>query len=275
MRKDQEKAWEELELKDDFMFSKIMRDQETCREMLERLLGFQIVKLEYPETQKTIDLTYDGKGVRLDIYVKDDQNTIYNVEIQTVNKDDLPKRSRYYQGMIDLNLIEKGALYKELNRSFVIFLCTFDLFGRGFYRYTFENICKEDTDIRLGDEAARIFFNTTGSQGRISEETKAFLQYIGGTPSEDAFVKKLQSQVDKARKNEEWRREYMTLLMRDREKKEEGRQEGLREGSNLEKERMARLLLLKNTFSDMELVDLTDLSYERIQEIKKELTSKS
>lgn len=39
-------------------------------------------------------------------------------EMQTVHEEGLPKRSRYYQGMIDLSLIEKGEPYKNLNRSY-------------------------------------------------------------------------------------------------------------------------------------------------------------
>ena len=40
------------------------------------------------------------------------------------------------------------------------------------------------------------------------------------------MVKKIDAEVEKARNHEEWRNEYMTLLMRDQEKREEGREEG-------------------------------------------------
>ena len=38
-----------------------------------------------------------------------------------------------------------------------------------------------------------------------------------GKPSEAVFVKKLEYAVEKAKKNREWRHEYMPLLMRDQE----------------------------------------------------------
>lgn len=265
-----QKKWEELELKDDFMFAKVMRDTELCREMLERLLGFQISRIEYPEEQKTIDISYDSQSIRLDLYVEDDESKVYNVEIQTVNTRELPKRSRYYQGMIDLNLIEKGEMYQRLNTSYVIFICTFDLFGKGYYRYSFENLCREDTDIALGDQAYKIFFNTSGTAGSISEEAKAFLRYVGGTSSEDAFVKKLQDKVEKARKNEEWRREYMTLLMRDQENREAGRKEGRKEGILEEKKRFVKTLLQKGVFSDEELASFAQVPLEEILKLKKD-----
>lgn len=69
----------------------------------------------------------------------------------------------------------------------------------------------------------KIFLNADGKKGDIIEELKAFLDYVAGRPSEDAFVKKLESAVEKAKKNRKWRREYMTLLMRDRENQKIGK----------------------------------------------------
>ena len=115
------------------------------------------------------------------------------------------KRSGYYQGMIDLNLIEKGEPYRKLNRSYVIFICTFDPFGEGLYRYTFENLCKEQKDISLNDEAVKLFFNTTGTKGEVTGEARAFLKYVGGMASEDAYIKELQEKIEAAKRNEEWR----------------------------------------------------------------------
>ena len=58
--------------------------------------------------------------------------------MQTTNTRDLPKRSRYYQGTIDLNMMSAGATYDKLKQSYIIFINTFDLFGKGFPKYTFE-----------------------------------------------------------------------------------------------------------------------------------------
>lgn len=260
------REWDELELKDDFMFAKVMRDAELCREMLERLLDFKISRIEYPEEQKVIDISYDSRSVRLDLYVQDEDNTVYNVEIQTVNTRELPRRSRYYQGMIDLNLIEKGELYQTLNTSYIIFICTFDLFGKGYYRYSFENLCREDTSLSLGDQAYKIFFNTSGTVGCISEEAKAFLRYVGGLPSEDAFVQKLQNKIDRLRKNEEWRREYMTLYMWEKETKERARKEGIRE----ENTRIVKALLQNGLLSLDEISSIARMPLQEVAKLKEE-----
>lgn len=69
------------------------------------------------------------------------------------------KRSRYYQGTVDLNMISSGAGYDELKTSYIIFINTFDLFGKGFPKYTFENICQESSDLHLDDGTVKVFIN--------------------------------------------------------------------------------------------------------------------
>lgn len=222
----EEQLWENLRISNDFMFAKVMRNPELCKGLLERLLDIQIDHIEYPEEQKVIDISKDSKSVRLDVYLKDEKGTVYNVEIQTTSNRNLPKRTRYYAGMIDLNAIEKGADYSELPQSFVIFICTFDAFGKGRWKYTFENMCKEDNKLLLGDGTAKIFFNTTGTKGDIREDAKNILKFIENNTTEDDFTEKLAQEVQKIKENKEWQVEYMTLLMREREKYKEGVAEG-------------------------------------------------
>lgn len=125
-------------------------------------------------------------------------------------------------------MIDKGRSYKKLNPSYVIFICQFDLFHMGRHIYTFENICREDKNISLGDGAVKIFLNADGKMNDVSRELKAFLDYVAGKKSEDAFVNKLEEAVKAAKKNREWRREYITLLMRDQENIEKGIEKGIR-----------------------------------------------
>ncbi len=221
-------TWESLGIANDFMFGKVMQDAELCKELLQRILPeLEIDHVEYPEAQKSIKTDVDAKSVRLDVYVRDGKGTVYDIEMQVADTRELPKRSRYYQSMIDLQMIDKGQHYKELKPSYIIFICPFDLFGKGRHLYTFENICKEDTSVSLKDEAVRIFLNADSSQDDVSKELKAFLDYVAGKESEDDFVKRLEEAVREARKNREWRHEYMTLLMRDQENMEKGMRKGI------------------------------------------------
>ena len=132
--------------------------------------------------------------------------------------------------MIDLQLIDKGQYYKKLNRSYIIFICPFDTYGKGRHIYTFENICKEDNSILMGDKAVKIFLNANGTMDDVSGELKTFLDYVAGKKPKDSYVEKLEEAVREARKNREWRHEYMTLLMRDQENVEKGREQGRKQG---------------------------------------------
>ena len=250
----EEQRWENLKISNDFMFSKVMRNPELCKGMLERLLDISIDHIEYPEEQKVIDIAKDSKSVRLDVYLKDDKGNVYNVEIQTTNSYNLPKRTRFYQGMIDLNAIEKGIDYRELPQSFVIFICTFDVFKQGRFKYTFQNICRENNKLYLNDGTVKIFFNTAGTKGRITKSTQNNLKFIENNTAGDDFTQKLAQEVQKIKENKEWKVEYMTLLMREREKYNDGLTAGIALGRAEGKDcinLLNTILINDNRFDDL------------------------
>lgn len=221
------KRWEALEIGNDFLFAKVMRDKELCKTLLEKLLQIKIDNIIYLDEQKVLDIEKDAKSVRLDVYVEN-ETRVFDLEIQTTSNKNLPRRSRYYQGLIDLNTIEKGANYKELKESFIIFICTFDPFHQGMAQYTFENLCLEDTELKLDDGAKKIFFNTNGYTRAEDEDVKEFLKYVNGEKSDNPFVKQIEDKVAQVKANKEWRLEYVTLLMREEEIIEETRNEDIK-----------------------------------------------
>ena len=256
------KAFEELQLKDDFMFSVIMRNPKFCKPFLERVLGVKISRIEYPRPQETIDIATDAKSVRLDIFVEDGEETVYNIEMQAATNRNLPKRTRYYQGMIDLNILEKGKDYKELKRSFVIFVCAFDLFGEGRHIYTFENRCIQNLGLGLGDDTVKIILNTKGTIDDVTPELKRLLDFIDGKKPEDDFTRELDKAVQSARKNERWRLGYMTLQMHYQEKYEQGIEQGNRQSA---------LSMIKDGNLPLEKIALySGLTLEQVSELEKE-----
>ena len=65
---------------------------------------------------------------------------------------------------------------------------------------------------------------------RILVDTNILLAYVDGKLCEDPFVQELEEAVSEARRNREWRHEYMTLMLRDQDNIEKGREEGREEG---------------------------------------------
>lgn len=226
-----QQKWEHIGLSNDFIFGKVMQDPDLCLQLLQRMFPDMVIDhIEYPELQKTFKADMDSHGIRLDVYVRDDFNTVYDIEMQTVNTGDLPKRSRYYQSMIDVSEFDAGKSYTELASNYIIFICMTDPFGEGRHQYVFENRCRANTDLVLADGAQRIFFNAAGVLTDVNEEMERFLAYLSGKKSNDSFIEKLDEAVQKAKHNREWRQEFMTLEMRDRENFVKGKSEGRAEG---------------------------------------------
>ena len=229
------KTYKELSFTDDFLFCNIMQNNpDICKELVELLLDRKVGKVAYSETQKSIDLALEQKGVRLDVYFEDDLSTAYNIEMQTSNTGNLPKRSRYYQGTVDLNMISSGAGYDELKTSYIIFINTFDLFGKGFPKYTFENICQESSDLHLDDGTVKVFINAKSTIPGMSPELQGFLRYLCGENPDTPLTDRIQNEVVKSRNNVRWERIYMLLEEKYKaffaEGRAEGRELGLEEG---------------------------------------------
>ena len=264
------KKYEELELRDDFMFSRIMSNPKFVKPLLETILGVKIRKIVYPQTQKTIDLSLQAKGIRLDVYVEDDQNTVFNLEMQTSDGANLPKRMRYYQGMIDLNILDKGQDYTTLKKSYVIFICTFDPFGEGRHIYTFCNTCQENTALTLDDDAVKIILSTKGTMDDVSPEMKRILDYIDGKGASDKFTEELEEAVRSARQKERWRLDYMTLEYEYRQRYLEGKEEGREEGRAEGRERTIQKLHERGE-SIASIADIVELNEEEVKRVISEL----
>lgn len=266
------KKYEELDITDPFIFAKVMSEKELCKQLLENILNIKIRDIVYVDYEETIQMTAKSKGIRLDIYVEDDNNTVFNLEMQTTTYKELPKRSRYYQGIIDLNMIEKGESYDILKESYVIFICTFDFFEKGRSVYEFENVCLEDSEIKLNDGTHKIFLNTKGDKSDINKELKSLLEYFDGSEPESELTRRIDRKVIAARKNERWRREYMSLQMEMNLKYREGLKAGEEKGRALGQSegkietqkninRLNKILLSEKRYDDLEK-SAQDIEYQ-------------
>ena len=221
------KSYEELTFTDDFMFCKIMENNpELCQEITELIIGRKIRNIIKDDMQKSIRISPDAKGIRFDVYLEDDEKNVYDIEMQASLLPELPKRIRYYQGMIDLQLIEKGSRYTELKKSYIIFICLENMFPEiGRHKYTFLSTCAEEPGLLLGDETEKIILSAEGTKDDVSPEMSSFLKYLAKKEADSDLTRRIDEKTKKARKDRQWRIEYMTL----QEKLDEARQEGREE----------------------------------------------
>ena len=139
--------WESLGISDDFLFCKIMQNEKFLLELVQMIIpGVRISHLDI-EPQKTIEIGLDIHGVRFDVYAVDQNGPAFTVEMQVLDKQNLPKRIRYYLSIADTRLLEKGVEYDRLSDSYVIMICPFDLFGLGLHKYTFTYRCEEKPEL--------------------------------------------------------------------------------------------------------------------------------
>ena len=266
------KTFQELTIKDPFMFAATMSDEEQCKTFLEIVLEMEIAQVSVI-TEKTIAYHPEYHGIRLDVLaVEEGINRRFNVEMQVKDKKNLPKRSRYYHSQLDMDALLTGVDYNHLPDTYVIFICDYDPFGDRLYRYTICNHCKEnDKDVDDGDYT--IWLSSKGNNvAEESGELVKFLQYVEDpekeSDSEGEFVKSLKEQIAAIKRNREWEGRFMLLEEMIADEREEamaeGHAKGLAEGEQLTLQKMNRLtqLLAKQNRIDDLVKAANDADYQ-------------
>ena len=274
-----------LTIQSDFIFKKVISRKRICKHLLEELLQIEIADINYLEAEKTLEPEYTSRGIRLDIIVADDKNTHYNLEMQVKNNKNpetdtyvLPKRSRYYQALLDIDLLQADLLPP----TFIIFICVFDFFEKGNYVYTFKKRCLENLELELPDEATTMILNTKGTHGDISKDIKSFYDYVNNHIVTTDFTKQIDDEISYLKLDTKVRREFMLmearLLDERREGIAEGKEIGLAEGEAIglvkgeaeHKLKVAKLMLAKGCYSLQEITELSGLSLADVEKLKEE-----
>jgi len=199
-----------------FLFAAALEDEETCRMILEVILGRTLPSVKV-HVEHSILYNADFRSIRLDVYAADEVEVGYNLEMQNKDKARLPKRSRFHQAEIDISALKPGEEFDALKPTYIIFICTFDPFEDKLYRYTFEQRCLE-RNFPLGDETCRIFLNTKGTNDEeVPPELINFLHYVENSNDDyvrtmgDGSLEKLHGKVQALKKSRRWREHYMTM----------------------------------------------------------------
>ena len=283
------KPYDELFFTDDFLFTKIMRDPQIAKGVVQNLLGIKVKKIEFITSQYSIDELYGGKGIRLDAYLEDEDKVI-DIEMQTVIKKDEGLRMRYYQSMMDIDHLNRGDSYIDLKESYVVFICLDDPFCGGKPVYNF--VTKEaDGGLILNDRIHKVIYNASSFEKAENPDVRAFLEFIKRHSATDRLTKEIQDAVDSCKNHQKWRAEYMLWKDQIREWRDEAREDGLAEGREegiaegkaiglaeglLEGERKkaietARQLLKMNLGTVDQIATATQLSVKEVLEIKQEI----
>ena len=125
--------------------------------------------------------------------------------------------------------------------SYVIFICGYDPFGKGKYRYNFRSKCLEIPEMELEEGRYTIILNNRGcNPGEVPKELVSFLKYTKANLEEstgdfgDHYVRKVQKSIERIKGSREMEGQYMTLQELLKEERDagilEGHAAGVKEG---------------------------------------------
>ena len=277
------------------MFAKVMEDRELCRDMLgiifpdRKVKDIIVHKREVSVSEATVITGMESKSIRLDVLFEDERGW-YDIEMQVENRENLPKRSRYYGAAIDVNKLKKGRDYNELMPSYIIFICMYDEMKIDEPVYSFR-MFDEKYGIPLNDERYTVILNASCSTGKVPERFRALFEYLktGEVAGEDDFIEKIDARVREFQDDEEIKHmmsveDEMRLVYErklERELKEglekgleqakkqgleQGLKQGLEQGIELKAQEMARAL--KDRGISIEIIaETSGLSREEIDKL--------
>ena len=262
----------ELPLSNDFMFSQVMRSEEICKLFLEALLGVEIRRIEYLDRQKDLTDSYEYHGIRLDVYLKNEAGTVFNVEMQADRQNDLPKRVRFYQSGIDRSELPKGADYTNLSDSYVIFVCNFDYFHIG--KAVGERVSfLKGTDVVYEDGSHVFFLNSRYTEANASKPILEFLDLIRTNDVERVYETPLAKEAGKrmqaVRSDKELEVSYMTLAQKMLDERRLGYAEGIEKGreEGIEAGLRKAIMALRGVVTPAVIAERFQMPLEQVMEI--------
>lgn len=219
------KAFEELDIIDDFLMNAVATDPEVgeafCRKALSVLLQRTIGKVRVVAQRTIPSVSPEHRGIRMDVEVEEVSElndkevpvlNIYDIEPHKKDAQVLPKRNRFYQAKIDSRYMKSGeADFEKLPNLYIITITNYDPFGEDYMMYTVQNSCKELPEMEYEDGLKFIYFNTKGTKGG-NQEIRNLLTYIQVSKEcnvTDDTTRELHGYVSKVKVQPEVRIEYM------------------------------------------------------------------
>lgn len=207
-------------LSDFALFLSVMKNKTAYENTLSIILDEPDLRLKEVKVEQVV-LNKSGKrAIRLDAWARDKQNRYINTEMQNdAKQDNLRKRSRFYQGLLDTPVLKSGkkTKYKNLPSTLIIFITRDDIFRCDLAMYTFTEQCEEVQGLHLDDGTKKIFLNMTSRNGR--PELISLLQYMKNTTLDnpeiivnDKRIQSLDKIVKEVKQSEEWEAVKMNIL---------------------------------------------------------------
>lgn len=264
----------QINLSDFALFLSVMKVKEAYEDVLSIILDESDLKLKEIKVEQVI-LNQSGKrAIRLDAWAQDVRDRQFDMEMQNdTGGDDVRRRSRFYQSMIDTPILKSGkkTRYKNLPSTVIIFITQEDIFGKDLAMYTFTERCEEVPDLLLGDGTSKIFLNMASKKGR--PELISLLQYMKCTTLDnhnvvvkDERILHLDRIVNEVKQSEEWEAVEMNIF-------EIGVEQGIVRGNLQTLVRSVELSVKNFHVSLQEACEGLEISVEEYEKAKQQISS--
>ena len=254
-KKETLEAIEKLSLMDDNLMTLVFdRNIEATELLLNVILGRDDLKvMEVVGQREYKNPMHGGRSITIDIYARDGDGKIYDIEVQRAPAGADVRRARFHSSMIDIKMLKAGQEFKEIHESYVIFITASDVLGAGHSLYHVNRVI-EETGTYFGDGSHIIYVN--GSYKDDKDPVGRLMHDFRCLSSVDMFYSVLARQV-KYFKETEGGQEIMCQVF------EELAEKRVTE----EKKAFARRLIARGKQTLEEIAEDTDLPLEEVREL--------
>lgn len=285
-----------LPMTSDYVFKRVFSyegNEDVLKDFLEAILDIKINKVVIKNPELIKNTKKEKSGV-LDIKVEIDNGTLIDVEMQMKNEENIEERATTYSGKLIASQLQAGEIYKELNKTIVIFILNFNYYKTNNYhniaRMKFDQSNKKayvdmgyKEEQKIASKYIEMHFIEMPKFRKKNPNTEAkidqWLWMIDGREEKVEMAKKENEEVKKAIEtlnrislDPKERERYESIIQAEFNKKVSEQnfyKKGVDKGIKQTKIEIVKKLLKMN-MDIKQIKEITDLTEDEIIEIKEE-----
>lgn len=252
-------------LDDDFM-RELFRNNWALAELVLRIItGIKDLTLIQQETQYDLKRLVGAKSICLDVFGKDNQQKLYDLEIQRADEGAVPERARYHSSAMDIEFLSEGQKFTELPTTYTIFITENDIFGTGQPIYYVDRMVRNFKNRFFFDRSHILYVNGA----YVGDDDIGKLMHDFRCTNADDMNFELMAKATRYYKNTPEGVSYMCEVMEKRIK------ENVEIAEYNQAVKMALEMLADGTIPIEKIARFSHLSLEEVQQLADEQNSKN
>lgn len=243
-------------LDDDFM-RELFRNNWALSELVLRIItGIKDLTLIQQETQYDLKRLIGAKSICLDVLGKDNQQKLYDLEVQRADEGANPERARYHSSAMDIEFLCEGQQFNELPTTYTIFITENDIYGAGQPIYYVDRMVRNFKNRLFCDRSHILYVNGA----YVGDDDIGKLMHDFRCTNADDMNFELMAQATRYYKNTPEGVSYMCKVMEER----------IKENVDLAHIEMALEMLADGTIPIEKIARFSHLSIETVQQLADE-----